>query len=271
MKHIVSLSGGIGSYFTLKRVLEKNNKADVIAVFMDTLAEDGDLYRFLEDIEKKLDIKILRICVGKTPIELAFENKFLYNSRIARCSIELKSKPFMKWLKENYNYDECILYLGIDWTETHRIAAIERNYKPYTVKFPMCEKPLIDKPDMIEMLKAEEIKIPRLYQLGFAHNNCKGCCVKAGIGQYRNLLLKDRITYLEFENKEEMFRQKYNKDVSILKRKGKPFTLRQLREIVERQGTQLSLFDDALTEDEMNDIGGCACFIGDEIEITEDD
>lgn len=25
------------------------------------------------------------------------------------------------------------------------------------------------------------------------------------------------------------------------------------------------------TEDEMNDIGGCACFIGDEIEITEDD
>ena len=99
MKHIVSVSGGVGSYFTLKRVLEKNNKEDVIAVFMDTLAEDGDLYRFLDDIERKLDIKIIRLCVGKTPIELAFEKKYLWNSRVAQCSIQLKSKPFREWLK----------------------------------------------------------------------------------------------------------------------------------------------------------------------------
>ena len=31
MKHIISLSGGIGSYFTLKRVLEKQDKEDVMA------------------------------------------------------------------------------------------------------------------------------------------------------------------------------------------------------------------------------------------------
>lgn len=75
MKHIVSISGGIGSYATLKRILNKVNKEDVVAVFMDTLAEDGDLYRFLDDIENKLDIKIIRLCEGKTPIELAFEKK----------------------------------------------------------------------------------------------------------------------------------------------------------------------------------------------------
>lgn len=119
-KHIVSVSGGVGSYFTLKRVLEKNNKENVIAVFMDTLAEDGDLYRFLDDIEKKLDIKIIRLCVGKTPLELAFERKYLWNSRVAECSIRLKSKPFREWLKETYKPSECILYLGIYWTETHR-------------------------------------------------------------------------------------------------------------------------------------------------------
>lgn len=263
MKHIVSVSGGVGSYFTLKRVLEKVNKEDVVAVFMDTLSEDGDLYRFLEDIEQKLDIKIIRLCVGKTPIELAFEKKFLWNSRIASCSIELKSKPFRKWLKENYQADECILYLGIDWTETHRCKAIQKNYEPYRVEFPMCEAPWIDKTDMINMLKADGIEIPRLYKLGFSHNNCKGCCVKAGIGQYRNLYLKDRITYLEIENKEEMFRQKYGKDVSILKRKGKVFTLRELRKIIESENQQLSLFE-PLTQDECNEIGGCACFTGDE-------
>ena len=265
MKNIVSISGGVGSYFTLKRVLEKANKEDVIAVFMDTLAEDGDLYRFLDDIEKKLDIKIVRLCVGKTPIELAFERKFLWNSRIASCSIELKSKPFRRWLKENYSEDECILYLGIDWTETHRCKAIQKNYEPYKVEFPMCEKPWIDKDEMIANLKDEGIEIPRLYKLGFAHNNCKGCCVKAGIGQYRNLYFKDRITYLEIENKEEMFRQKYGKDVSILKRKGGVFTLKELRKIIEAEGHQLSLFE-PLTKDECNEIGGCSCFIGDEKE-----
>lgn len=265
MKHIVSISGGIESYATLKRILNKVNKEDVVAVFMDTLAEDGDLYRFLDDIENKLDIKIIRLCEGKTPIELAFEKKFLFNSRIASCSIELKSKPFRKWLKENYTSDKCILYMGIDWTETHRCEAIKLNYLPYKVEFPMCEKPYIDKPDMLNILKEDGIEIPRLYKLGFSHNNCKGCCVKAGIGHYRNLYFKDKITYLEMENKEEMFRTKLGKDVSILKRKGKVFTLRELRKIIESEGQQLNLFE-PLSIDECNDIGGCACFIGDEKE-----
>ena len=270
VKHIVSLSGGVGSYFTLKRVIEKHGKQDVVPVFMDTLAEDGDLYRFLDDIEKKLDVQIIRLCVGKTPIECAFEEKFLYNSRVASCSRKLKSKPFTEWLKANYSPTDCVIYLGIDWTETHRKDAIIRNYKPYTVQFPMCEKPFLDKPDMIEQLAAEEIDIPRLYKMGFAHNNCKGCCVKAGIGQYRNLLLKDRITFLEMENKEQMFRIKYGKDVSILKRKGKTFTLKELRMIVESEPKQISLFDiDPLTEEECNDIGGCSCFIGDDVSIND--
>ncbi len=71
-------------------------------------------------------------------------------------------------------------------------------------------------------------------------------------------------TSLEMENKEQAFRQNYQKDVSILKRKGKTFTLRELRKIVESEGTQMSLFE-PLTKEECSDIGGCGCFIGDEI------
>jgi hypothetical protein len=44
--------------------------------------------------------------------------------------------------------------------------------------------------------------------------------------------------------------------VSILKRNGKPFTLKELREIVDDQPEQLSLF-------EQEEIGGCGCFVGD--------
>lgn len=261
MKHIVSLSGGIGSYFALKRVLEKYPKEDVIAVFCDTLAEDGDLYRFLDDIENKLDIKIKRECLGKTPTELCFEHKFLFNSRVAKCSVELKSKVFRKFLKENnLGSNDTILYFGIDFTEKHRCKAIEKNYAPYKCGFPLCEQPYLFKNEMLEELKNDEIEIPRLYKLGFSHNNCGGFCYKAGIGHYKNLLEKDRNRYLECENKEEMIRQYLGKDVSMMKRKGKPFTLRELRLIVDKQPEQISIFE-PLTESECLDIGGCGCFV----------
>lgn len=259
MKHIISLSGGIGSYFTLKRVLENQPKEDVIPVFCDTLAEDGDLYRFLDDIERKLNIEIVRLCEGKTPFECAWEENFLYNARIASCSKKLKSRPFRRWLKERYKPDECILYLGIDWTETHRIGAIQKNYEPYHVAFPMCEKPFIDKPEMIELLKQDGIEVPYLYRIGFSHNNCGGCCVKGGIGHWSHLLEVDKRKFLEWENKEREIRQKLGKNVSILKRKGKPFTLKDLRKSVEGKGVQLSF-------EELCDIGGCGCFVEEDYE-----
>ncbi len=64
-----------------------------------------------------------------------------------------------------------------------------------------------------------------------------------------------------------MFRKKYGKDVSILKRKGKTFPLSELRKIVEAEGQQMTIFDyEPLTKDECDEIGGCSCFIGDERE-----
>ena len=265
MKHIISLSGGVGSYFTLERVLKKYNKDDVIAVFCDTLFEDGDLYRFLEDIEKHFDIEIKRICVGKTPFELAFDENFVFNSRVASCSKKLKSKPFTKWLKGEYKPDECILYLGIDWTEMHRCKAIVKNYAPYKVEFPMCHQPFISKYEMIEGLRKEGIKVPRLYELGFAHNNCGGFCFKAGLGHFKNLYDKDPERYRQMENKEqELIRRIHEKrgnntPYGILKRRGKPYTLKQLRESIESKdkARQLSI-------DEICDVGGCGCFIDEE-------
>lgn len=254
MKYIVSLSGGIGSYFTLKRVLEKFNKTDVIPVFCDTLAEDGDLYRFLDDIEKHYEIEIVRLCTGETPTTLCFKEKFLFNSRVASCSKKLKSQPFRRYLNENFKANEAIIFMGIDFTETHRCKAITKKYEPYKVEFPMCEKPYLYKHEMLNELTKDGIDPPRLYRLGFSHNNCGGRCFKAGIGHYKNLLEKDRNRYLEWENQEEAVRKSLGKDVAMMKRKGHPFTLKELRIIVENSPEQLSLF-------ECQDIGGCGCFV----------
>ena len=50
----------------------------------------------------------------------------------------------------------------------------------------------------------------------------------------------DPVRYREVENKEERLRETIGKDVAILKRGGRPLTLRDLRNEAEAQG---SLFD----------------------------
>ena len=80
--------------------------------------------------------------------------------------------------------------------------------------------------------------------------------ISGGIGHYKNLLEKDRNKYLEAENAEQEIIRHIGKPVAILKRKGKPITLRELRLIIETQPKQISM-------DECNDWGACGCFVDD--------
>lgn len=262
MKHIVFFSGGIGSYFTAKRVINRFGNQNVELLFTDTLIEDEDLYRFINEASTKLDVKLIRIADGRTPWEVAKDVKFIPNSRIAQCSHLLKQKTAERYIKENYTPDECILYLGIDWTEQHRRAAPTTNWSPYTVIFPLCEEPYLDKNEMLRILKEEDkIEIPRLYKLGFYHNNCGGFCFRAGIGHFKNLLEQMPERYLEHEKKEKEMREFLGRDdVSILRRTrdGKKIniTLEDLRNELENTPHQLSF-------SELMDFGGCGCFVND--------
>jgi hypothetical protein len=257
-KHIIFYSGGIGSYFTARRVVEKEGNENVILLFTDTKIEDADLYRFIDETSKKLGAKLIKLQDGRTPWEVARDVRFLPNSRIAQCSHLLKQKMADAWIKKNFKPEECVLYLGIDWTEEHRRKGPTKNYKPYEVRFPMCEKPYLTKPEMLDILEKEDlIQRPRLYKMGFAHNNCGGFCFRAGIGHFKNLLEKNRELYLFHEGKEQEMRAYLGKDVSILRRtrNGQKInlTLKDLRGELEC-GKQLSF-------DELIDVGGCGCFL----------
>lgn len=259
MKHIVFYSGGIGSYMTAKRVIEKYGKDDVILLFTDTLIEDEDLYRFIDETVEQLGVTFVREADGRTPWEVFKDVRWIGNSRIAQCSHKLKQDAAAKWLKNNFQPDECVLYLGIDWTEEHRTKAPKKNWAPYQVEFPMCEEPYLTKEDMLAELKNDGIEIPRLYKLGFAHNNCGGFCVRAGQGHFINLLKTMPERYAYHEAKEQEMRDFLGKDVSILRRQRKGvkeyITLKQLREEWESDNReQIDLFD----------IGGCGCFVQDD-------
>lgn len=80
------------------------------------------------------------------------------------------------------NPNDYQLALGIDWTESHRTENISKNWEKYgyKVEYPLVEDLSYDKNLVFDYLNTHDINIPKLYKLGFSHNNCGGRCFKAG-------------------------------------------------------------------------------------------
>lgn len=254
MKHVVMFSGGIGSWMTAKRVADLYGTDDLTLLFADTKMEDEDLYRFLEESAANVGGTLVKVAEGRDPWEVFFDVKFLGNSRIDPCSRVLKRQFLRKYIDENYDPEDTVIYIGIDWTEQHRMERAAGFWEPWKVVAPMCERPLLSKKDMIIQLELEGIKPPELYQYGFPHNNCGGFCIKAGQAQFRLLLKVYPERYCYHEQQEQKIRKKLGKDISILKdRRGgkvKPLTLKDFRERLDKSP---NLFDE-------NEWGGCGCF-----------
>jgi 3'-phosphoadenosine 5'-phosphosulfate sulfotransferase (PAPS reductase)/FAD synthetase len=255
--YVVMYSGGIASYMAARRVILEWDipRENVILLFTDTKIEDVDLYRFLDDTSEFFGIPVTRIADGRTPWEVFRDEKFLGNSRIDPCSRILKRELSAKWLKDHCDPQETIVCLGLDWTEEHRATpAIERYGRMgWRAKCPLCEPPYLTRWKMFSILKQDGIRVPRLYELGFDHNNCGGGCVKAGQGHFAKLLSTRPWLYEQWEANEEKLREQLG-NVSILKSsidgKSKPLTLRELRERIQ-SGGQVDMFD----------LGGCGCFV----------
>ena len=265
MKHIVMFSGGVGSWATAKRVAERHRPADVWLVFADTKMEDPDLYRFLGEAAVNVGGELVILVEGRDPWEVFFDVRFLGNTRVDPCSRILKRELIRKWVNENCDPDDTTIYLGIDWTEEHRFKRAGRYWEPYTVEAPLIDPP-VDKAQQLEWLRSEGVEPPRLYGMGFPHNNCGGFCVKAGHAQFKLLLEKAPDRYAYHEAKEQEIREFLGKDVAILRdRRGgdiRPLTMKEFRERV--------LADKCETLD-LFEWGGCACFTPDEYNETAQD
>lgn len=265
MRHIVMFSGGIGSWATAKRVKEKNPADEIILLFSDVqgeinqhVGEDEDTYRFIEDAAKNIDAELITVKDGRDIWEVFKDKRFLGNSRLASCSHELKQKPARAWLEQNTTPGDSTVYVGIDWSESHRIASIERNYLPWIAKAPMTEPPFLTKPQMIKWAESEGLIPPRLYSMGFAHNNCGGGCVRAGQGQFKHLLDVMPERFAVWEQKEREMAIFLGKEVTILKEsvngEMRGLSLTDLRIRHELQPSMIDVLD----------IGGCGCFVDSE-------
>jgi hypothetical protein len=293
MIHLVKYSGGAGSYMCGKRVADREGTKDLYLLFTDTLTEDEDLYRFaiegafnifglydrdlldmasnvprLEDNEEDrrkylLDLSILTMKIipnfiwlidGRNIWEIFFKERYIGSSRRDPCSKKLKREIADRYIYKKYKPDEVIIYLGIDWTEDHRYIKARDKFLPYICKAPMTEDPLMDKAEVFEFIQKQGIRLPRLYDLGFSHNNCGGFCIKAGLGHFKNLLEKMPDRYAYHEKKEQEFYDFIQRDASVgflrksIQGERVYISMKQLREMT-------------LSEDEARDVGGCGCYV----------
>lgn len=283
-KHIVNVSGGMGSFIAAMRVVEEYGIENTVLLFADTYYEDEDLYRFLFETVAHLHGKTIR-CVTpdippldareerKTYIEGLFrhfsypsfvrlvdgrdvweilEEKKILNHMWDKCSQFLKRSLLWKYIKKNYKPHECVIHFGIDWTEEHRLIKLQNFRKPYVCHAPLCEAPYLSKQDMFAISESLGIERPRLYKMGFHHNNCGGFCIKSGQKQFKQLLEKIPERFAFHEAKEKHFQEITGDPHTILRKMTKGdrarYSLTQLREDVEAKR--------AIDE---QDWGGCGC------------
>jgi len=142
------------------------------------------------------------------------------------------------------------VHLGLDWTEEHRMARPKKEYESIggvSVDFPLTWKPIPSGKYYKQVLELG-IKPPRLYEMGFPHNNCGGRCVRQGIKEW--LRLKDAMPerFDEVRDWEEVQRRnddaRANYAICRDQRNGTvlPLTLRQI-EATQQSSEQMSLFE----------------------------
>jgi hypothetical protein len=255
-KHVINFSGGLCSFWAAHRVVQRHGTKGVVLLFADTLIEDDELYTFNDQASALLGIPITRICVGLTPWQLFRKQGLIANSKYPICSVYLKREPLDEWHRTHCLELGATLYIGFDWTEQFRLDDL-RAAKPFwRIEAPMTEPPFWDKCRMQTEAEKLGLKIPRLYGLGFPHNNCGGRCVRAGISHWVHLYRTLPHRYAEWEAEEQQTITELNArgiaaQTMLKDRRGgsyKPMTLADLRKRIEA-GEKLPRFD----------WGGCGC------------
>ena len=254
MMYLVNLSGGLTSFWALKRCLDAKGKENTHAYFADTSSEDPDLYRFLDAQERYFGISIERLKDGRTIWQVMKDEGYITLQGMAPCSNVLKREIIENAIVSTYAKGSYTRVFGYEWSEIDRMDRLAAAVAPDPVWFPLNEPPYVDKCHIAAFLDTIGIAVPQLYALGFEHNNCSALCVKAGQAHWARVYftLPDRYAYAEA--KEEEVRQHLGKDVSILKdRRGgqaRPLTLKAFRE-------RLQASPDDYDKREW---GGCGCF-----------
>ena len=254
MRNVGMLSTGVSSFYTcvlMKREAEAKGE-EAVLLFTDTQMEDADNYRFLNECVAYLDLPLywLKHAVGD-PFDLFDQQGVLGSDRIPVCSRILKREQTEKFAAEGDT-----LWWGIDIEEQHRAGPIERNWLKRGVasRFPLIEQMTLHR-EKFDYLEEIGIKPPRMYELGFAHANCSGMCVRGKLGHWAHLYRTWPDRYAYAEEREQAWQRLHGKPNTILRKSingvKENMSLKRYRE----EYLEGQLFADTSHQDS----GACAC------------
>lgn len=185
-KHIVCYSGGHSSALVAIEVTRKFGKDNVILLNHDISAnvENQDIKRFKKEVADYLGIGITYANYKNLPVKdmpdqfdvVKLAGGFKFGTGNEICTSRLKTEPFMKYLKENFNDKNCCIYYGFDANEIVRIqrrSGILGNLG-YKTDYPLA----LWRERTIQNTSEIGILPPNTYE-NFKHANCVGC-LKAG-------------------------------------------------------------------------------------------
>lgn len=223
MENVIFVGLGLASTLALPIVIQHMDVDNPHYVTCLLPNEHLDAFRLKECVEKRFNIEIKDIGLGKTPIQVFREQNFLGNSMFDNCSRVLKREASLAYMQKEYP-NGARLFIGIGAHEIDRELSIRKNWQKngYSVEFPLIDRPYITTQSLMTLCQNLFGFIPELYKLGFSHNNCHGACVKAGKKQWLKLLEHFPSVYDEWEKCEREIRLSTGKDVGILRetRKG---------------------------------------------------
>ena len=178
---VVWFSCGAASAIAAKLSIKKYGDVCQV-VYCDTGGEHESNKKFLKDVENWLGVKITVLKNKKynNHFEVFEDKNFFVKVGFAYCTIELKKK-----LRLEYQTPDDVHILGYTYDEKLRVERFDKNNPELLTDWILIDKQ-VTKEDCLGILWQVGIDLPKLYDLGYNHNNCIGC-VKGGIGYWNKI------------------------------------------------------------------------------------
>ncbi len=206
MEYVISVNGGKDSTAVLLDTLDKVPKEKIKPVFMDTKWETDEVYYYLDYLEYKLDIKIIRI-ESEGMVKLSKRKRMMPNRFMRFCTENLKIRPFQEWLKKEY-VDKNIEFCVVQGVRREESKARE-NTPVYNIIKSIIKGPKFDilnlypiaywkTEDVFDFIKLKGLEPNPLYKVGYSRVGCMPC-IYANKWELENLpdKYKDRLRELE--------------------------------------------------------------------------
>ena len=178
---LVWFSDGAASAVAAKLAIQKYGARVEIVKCDTTASEHPDNVRFRADVEAWLDqrVTLLRSDDYADVDEVFERTRYMAGIAGARCTTELK-----KLVRQRYERPDDIHVFGYTADEIKRVTTFEGNNPALACDWILVNRG-VRKADCYQILADAGIALPKMYALGFEHNNCLAC-VKATSPAYWN-------------------------------------------------------------------------------------